>query len=152
MAAVNGAITQAEKSRGKEFTPKQKKFLQLYAKNNFQNIKECAEKAGYKQHYWSLINTLKDEIKEIAESVLLGSAPEAAMSITELLTSDKPVLNAQTKLQAAKEVLDRSGVIKKEKVEHDHKVHGGIFLLPVKHEIPTEQADDYIEGEVEGGS
>ena len=147
MASVNGAITQAEKKRGKEYTPKQKKFLQLYAKNNFSDVKLCAEKAGYKQHYWGLIASLKDDIKEIAESVLLGAAPEAAFAVVDIMNADKPVANAQSKLQAAKEVLDRSGVVKPEKHEHQHEVSGGIFLLPVKHQIVEEV--EYVDGEYE---
>lgn len=149
MASIRGAITQAEKSRGREFTPKQKKFLTLYANNNFLNPKECAEKAGYKTDYWNLISSLKQDIKEIAESILIGAAPEAASTVTSLLSSDKPVANAQTKLAAAREVLDRTGVVKAERHEHDHKIAGGIFLLPVKTEVSLEEEYEYIEGQYE---
>lgn len=149
MASIAGAITQAQKARGREYTPKQKKFLTLFAKNDFKDPRVCAEKSGYKSDYWMLITSLKDDIKLISESVLIGAAPEAAMALTNILSSEKPVPNAQTKLQAAREVLDRTGIVREEKHQHEHNVSGGVFLLPVKHEIIQEEDDVYIEGEYE---
>lgn len=149
MANINGALTKAENKRGREYTPKQRKFLKLFAQNNFTKPEDCAIKAGYKQHYWDVVHMLKEDIKEIAESILIGSAPSAASAVIEILNSTAPVPNAQTKLQAAKEVLDRTGVVRTERHEHDHQVSGGLFLLPVKHELIQEQGDDYIDGEFE---
>lgn len=133
---AKGAITQQEKDRGKGYTPKQKKFLTLLVKNNFKDAKSCAEKAGYKTNHWQLISSMKDDIREISESLLLGATPEAAMTITEIMGSDKPVPNAQAKLSAAKEVLDRSGIVKQEVVNHN--VSGGIFILPSKNTVEIE--------------
>jgi len=151
MASVRGAITQAEKERKRAFTPKQKKFLKLFAENNFQDPRTMAEKAGYKGHYWDLVNSLKDEIKTISETILVAAAPEAAASLVATLTSDKPIPNAQNKLMAAKEVLDRSGVVKVDKQQVDVGVSGGLFLLPVKHELkePIEDVEyaEYVESE-----
>lgn len=150
MANVRGAITLAEQKRGREYTPKQKKFLTEYAKNNFSNPREAAEKAGYANHYWQMISSLKDDIKEIAEALMVGAAPEAASTVYSILTAEKPIPAAQTKLAAAKEILDRAGVVKTEKVDHNHQVSGGLFLLPMKMEIPVEQKDDeYIDVEWE---
>lgn len=144
--AVLGAISQVERDRVKEgkrnFTPKQKKFLKLYAQNDFKEPKECAEKAGYQTHYWELLFSLKDDIKEIAQAILLGATPNAANILATTLTADKPLLNHQNKITAAKEILDRTGIVKQDKVEHDHKVSGGLFLMPMK------ASTDYIEGEV----
>ena len=45
-------------------------------------------------------------------------------------------------------ILDRVGVVKKERVEVDHKTNGGVFILPAKKEVNviegeyTEQDDD----------
>lgn len=133
---AKGVITQQEKQRGREYTPKQKKFLTLLVKNNFKNAKECAEKAGYKSNHWQLISSMKDEIKEISESLLLGATPEAALTITDIMASDKPIPNATARLQAAKEVLDRSGIVKTEQVNHN--VTGGIFILPSKNTVEIE--------------
>lgn len=147
---VNGAIAQAERSRTKggkpAYTAKQKKFLSLFTKNDFKDVAECAKKAGYKSSPYLIVSQLKDDIIEVARSVMVANAPEAALSIANLLSSDKPTPNANVKLQAAKEVLDRAGVVKPEKHEHEHHVSGGIFLMPVKHELPEEKA---INGEFE---
>jgi len=146
MASVRGAITKAEKERGRVFTPKQKKFLKLFAENNFQDAKAIADKAGYKGHYWDLVNSLKDEIKMISENILLGAAPEAAASLVSVMTAEKPMPNAQNKLNAAKEVLDRAGVVKIDKQQVDIGVAGGVFLLPVKHKTIEEPIDgEYAE-------
>lgn len=147
MASVRGAITQVEKKRNRAYTPKQKKFLKLFAENEFTDAKNCAVKAGYKGGYWQLIDSLKNDIKEISESILVGAAPHAAASLVNIMTADKPVPNAQNKLSAAKEVLDRSGVVKVDKSQVQHEVSGGVFLLPVKHEIVELEHDDYIDAE-----
>lgn len=133
---ITGAIGAAERTRGRKYTNKQKKFLKLYTENNFANAKECAVAAGYAENRsLSVVSSLKDDILEITKDLLLAHAPTAAVSMTDMLTSDKPIPNAQTRLAAAKEILDRTGVVKPEKVEHEHKVTGGLFLLPTKQEI-----------------
>ena len=48
------------------------------------------------------------------------------------MTSDKPMPNINAKLQAAQTLLDRVGVTKQDKVEVNHNVSGGIFILPEK--------------------
>lgn len=145
MTSIRGAITQVEKQRNRNFTPKQKKFLKLFAENDFQDAKAIADKAGYKGGYWQLINSLKDEIKMISENILLAAAPEAAASLVGVMNADKPVPNAQNRLAAAKEVLDRSGVVKVDKQQVDIGVSGGLFLLPVKHEIKEPIDADYAD-------
>ena len=54
------------------------------------------------------------------------------------MTSDKPIPNSNTKLQAAQTLLDRVGVTKTDKVSVDHNVNGGIFILPEKETIIIE--------------
>lgn len=138
--SVRGAIAVAEKERGREYSPKQKKFLAVYAKNNFQDSRKCAEEAGYPTSaYHSLIASLKDDIKNIANSMLLGAAPEAANTLVDALHGG----GNSNKLLAAKEVLDRVGIVKPETVKHDHNVSGGIFIIPAKSSLPEEE-DVYI--------
>jgi hypothetical protein len=59
------------------------------------------------------------------------------------MESDKPIPQASVKLQAAQTVLDRVGVSKREHLNVNHNVSGGIFLLPDKKDIKI------IEGEVD---
>ena len=143
--SVTGAIGSAEEKRGRKYTPKQKKFLQLYAENNFTNSRQCAELAGYKADHLRVVSELKDDILEITRDLLVSHAPVAATTLTGMLTTDEPIPNAQARLSAAKEVLDRTGVTKPEKIEHEHKVTGGLFLIPTKQELVIETEDYYEE-------
>jgi hypothetical protein len=60
------------------------------------------------------------------------------------MKSDKPVPQANNKLQAAQTILDRAGVVKTDKLDVNHNVSGGIFILPEKHTIDIEAEDiDY---------
>ena len=141
MTISKGVVSQRERDRGRDYTPKQKKFLKLLVKNDFKDATGCAKAAGYKNNYWQLISSLKEDIKEISEAMLLGSSPEAAKTITDIMASDKPIPNAAVKLSAAKEVLDRTGIIKEEKSTVNHQVSGGIFLLPTKDVLPVIEAE-----------
>lgn len=137
--SITTAINGAERSRGRKYTAKQKKFLGLFAENGFTNSKECAEKAGYNsQKHLQVVSDLKDDIMEITRDILLSRAPDAAGAMIDMVVADKPIPNAQTKLAAAREVLDRVGIVKPEKVEHEHKVSGGLFLIPTKQEMVVE--------------
>lgn len=139
--SVRGAVAAAEKNRGREYTAKQKKFLTLYANNEFQDSRKCAEEAGYPSTaYHKMIVSLKEDIKEIASAMLLGAAPEAAGTLIEALSSGKV---GSGKIAAAKEVLDRVGIVKQEMVKHEHEHTGGIFIIPAKSPLPEVE----IEGE-----
>ena len=58
------------------------------------------------------------------------------------MKSDKPVPQANNKLQAAQTILDRAGVVKTDKVDINHNVSGGIFILPEKHTIDIEAEEE----------
>ena len=75
---------------------------------------------------------------DVANTILAHSAPKAAQSLVEVLESDRPIPQASVKLQAAQTLLDRVGVSKKEHLNINHNVTGGIFLLPNKKEVVLE--------------
>lgn len=128
---AKGVITQQEKDRGRVYTDKQRKFLTILVKNDFEDPQECALKAGYsKASYWQVISSLKEDIKEITESVLLGASPRAAGTIVKIMESTAPIPNAQARLAASRDILDRNGIVKQETVNHN--VTGGVFILPAK--------------------
>jgi len=52
------------------------------------------------------------------------------------------VPQANNKLQAAQTILDRAGVVKTDKVDINHNVSGGIFILPEKHTIDLKETED----------
>ena len=59
------------------------------------------------------------------------------------MNSDEAIPQANNKLQAAQTILDRVGIAKAERLDVNHKVSGGIFIMPEKEEIT------FIEGEYE---
>ena len=77
----------------------------------------------------------------MAEEVLMMNAPNAAYSLSQMLSSDTPIPQANVKFQAAKEILDRAGVVKPEKMDINHNIQGSLFILPAKEEL------GFIEGE-----
>ena len=58
------------------------------------------------------------------------NAPKAAFGITDAL-DDPSAMGAKNAIAAVKEVLDRPGLVKKEKVEVETN-GGGMFILPPK--------------------
>jgi hypothetical protein len=51
------------------------------------------------------------------------------------MTSDMPIPQVNQKLQAAQTLLDRVGVVKEQKMNVEHNVSGGIFIIPAKEEM-----------------
>ena len=127
----------------RKLTEKQEDFLNNLLETKG-NLKLSAELAGYSGNHYQVIQSLKQEIVDLASDVLAREAPLAAFKLVEVLQSDKPLPQANVKLQAAQTILDRVGLGKKERLEVNHNVSGGIFILPEKHTIDL--------GEVEDGS
>ena len=83
---------------------------------------------------------------ELASDVLARSAPSAAFKLIEVLDSNRPIPQANMKLKAAETILDRVGLGKQDKLQVDHNVSGGIFILPEKKTIDINAEDgDYEE-------
>jgi|TARA_R100001082_G_scaffold108670_2_gene84291 hypothetical protein len=124
-------LNTVEKTTKRELTDKQQSFLQ-YLVETQGDAAEAAKKAGYKSHYHHVVKTLKSEILELTQEVLANSAPKAAFKLVEIMESKKPIIQANNKLAAAQTLLDRVGVSKVDKVDVNHNVGGGIFLMPDK--------------------
>ena len=75
---------------------------------------------------------LREEIKEATETLLAIYAPKATYAFTSVI-DDPDTFNARHLISAAKEILDRTGFMKKEWVEVTSN-SGGIFILPPKQE------------------
>ena len=124
----------ADKPRKKELTEKQQTFLDNVVVTGG-DLKKAAELAGYKGNHYQVIQSLKDELVDMAQNLL---APRAAMKLVEVMDSDRPVPQASSKLQAAQTILDRVGVAKTERINIDHNVNGGLFILPQKDTVIVE--------------
>ena len=99
----------------RKLTDKQEKFLE-HLVDTKGNLKLSAELAGYRGNHYQVIQSLKEEIIDLASNVLAREAPSAAFKLVEIMHSDEAVPQANVKLQAAQTLLDRVGVIKKEKL------------------------------------
>ena len=116
----------------KELTTKQQIFLDNIVACNG-NLKQAAEIAGYAPgSYTTIAKSLRKEIIELAENIMASSAPQAALKVVEMVTSDNPLPQANIRLQAAQTLLDRVGLGKKDKLEVDVQGSQGLFILPAK--------------------
>ena len=123
-----------QQKRSKTLTNKQQKFLDCLIVTSG-DLKQAAKLAGYSDgNHYQVVKALKDEIIDFATDVLAHSAPEAAFKLVEIMKTNKPMPQIQNKLQAAQAILDRVGVVKKERLDINHNVGGGVFILPAKME------------------
>ena len=124
----------------KNLTEKQQSFLENLIETKG-DLKLAAELAGYAGNHYQVINSLKEEIVDLASTVLAREAPKAAFKLVEVMESDTAVPQANVKLQAAQTILDRVGVSKTERLDINQNVNGGIFILPEKQLIDIEKED-----------
>lgn len=118
----------------RKLTEKQENFLNNVIETKG-NLKLSAELAGYSGNHYQVIQSLKQELVDLASDVLAKEAPSAAFKLVDVLTTDKPIPQANVKVQAAQTILDRVGLGKKERLDINHNVQGGIFILPEKETI-----------------
>lgn len=126
----------------RKLTEKQENFLNNLVETKG-NLKLSAELAGYSGNHYQIIKSLRQEIVDLASNVLAREAPSAAFKLVEVMQSDNAVPQASVKLQAAQTILDRVGLGKQDRMEVNHNVSGGIFILPEKQtiDIVAEDAD-----------
>jgi len=122
-----------DKKEATELTEKQKIFLSaLFGEANGEP-RAAAEIAGYAPtSYPKVVHGLKNQIIERAETVLAAHSPKAALSIANAIDDDGSMPGASIRMEAAKQILDRVGIIKREKIDIDAKIAHGIFILPAK--------------------
>ena len=115
----------------RELTTKQETFLQVLfdeAEGDYMRAKQIA---GYseKTSPSEVLRSMKDEVLELTKEYLAMNAPRAARAMVSVL--DRPSeLGNQRRLSAAKDLLDRIGIHKTDKVELTAPT--GIMLLPPK--------------------
>ena len=96
----------------RKLTNKQEIFLNNIIETKG-DLKLSAELAGYQGNHYQVIKSLKQEIVDLASDVLAKEAPTAAFKLVEVLQSNKPLPQANVKVQAAHTILDRVGLGKK---------------------------------------
>lgn len=120
----------------KELTEQHKRFLEVLFADANGNINQAMRMAGFSEGYSrrSLTNYLKEEIIEATQLYIAMAAPKAAVAMIAAI-DDPTELGLKEKMSAAKDLLDRAGLVKTEKVQVEST--GGIMVLPAK-----ESADD----------
>ena len=87
-----------------------------------------------------VVQPLAELIIERAEQMLALAAPKATLVMIGML-DDELSPNEKAKMFATKEILDRVGIIKKEKVDVNLKGAGGIFILPAQEEVTPDEEE-----------
>ena len=127
----------------RKLTEQQQTFLSTLATSAKGDINRALDIAGYKEtSYYNVIQSLKDEIIDVATKILAKSAPQASQKLVEILNSDDPIPQVNAKLQAAQTLLDRVGVSKRDKLDVTHTATSGIFLLPEKKSLIDGEAEE----------
>lgn len=123
----------------RQLTEKQKKFLDVLFEEAAGDVTVAKRLAGYSDGTSSteVVASLKEEIIDATHMYMARNAPKAAMSMVGAL-SDPTELGIRDKMTAAKELLDRTGLVKTEKMQVEAK--GGVMLMPAKN--PVYEDDD----------
>jgi hypothetical protein len=111
-------------------TEQQKLFLEVLFDDARGDVVLAKNLANYSPTYptSAIVKTLENEIIEATKQYLSRSGPKAAIGVVNVL--DNPTnLGNRDKLAAAKDILDRIGVSKVEKLDI---TSNGIFILPSK--------------------
>ncbi len=116
----------------KELTEQQKRFLEVLFADANGNINQAMKMAGFSEGYSrrQLTNSLKEEIIEATQLYIAMAAPKAAVAMINAI-DDPTELGLKEKMSAAKDLLDRAGLVKTEKV-HVESSTGGVMILPAK--------------------
>jgi hypothetical protein len=115
----------------RNLTENQQKFLEVLFDEAQGDVVLAKTLAGYSEKTPTrlIVESLKDEIAEATRSYFARSAPKAVMALAGAL-NDPTQLGIKEKMAAAKDLLDRAGLGKVEKMEVTGG--GGVFYLPPK--------------------
>lgn len=127
-------------AKKRELTELQEKFLDhLRDKGNEGDLRRCMLLAGYSENIpvSYIIKSLSEEIVDVTLEMLASESTNAAVKMISVL-SNPSGLDRKNTLEAAKQILDRAGVVKKEKQSLELNVGSGLVILPAK-DVPKEQ-------------
>ena len=123
------------KTQEKSLTDTQEKFLDALFGEARGNPKRAGELAGYSEHsYPKALRSLKSEIVARAENYLATHSAKAATKMVDMLDEDGTTPHASIRMEAAKQILDRIGIVKKDQIDINMKAMHGLFILPPKEE------------------
>jgi hypothetical protein len=115
----------------RNLTEKQQKFLDVLFEEAQGDPVQAKKLAGYADSVasTSVVNSLTDEIADVTKKFIAQSSTKAAYTMFSVM-SDPTDLGVKEKMLAAKDILDRAGFTKTERVEV--KTSEPLFILPAK--------------------
>ena len=115
----------------RQLTEQQQKFLNVLFDEAAGNVAAAKKLAGYSDSTSTtqVVNSLKEEILDATQLYMSRNAPRAAVAMVGALM-DPTELGIRDKMVAAKELLDRTGLVKTEKMQVE--ASGGVMLMPPK--------------------
>ena len=121
----------------RQLTERQEKFLEVLFDEAGGDVVRAKILAGYSENVSTteIIKGIKEEIMERTQLYMARNAPRAAMSLVSGMV-DPTELGLREKLGAAKDLLDRVGLVKTEKVQVE--ATNGLMILPPKEEDKEE--------------
>ena len=128
------------KTQERSLTNTQEKFLDALFGEARGNPKKAGELAGYSEHsYPKVVRNLKQEIISRAENYLATHSAKAATKMVDMLDEDGTTPHASIRMEAAKQILDRIGIAKKDQLDINMKALHGIFILPAKDKLDEDK-------------
>ena len=123
----------------RQLTEKQQKLLDVLFDEAGGDIVQAKKLAGYADSSSTadVVKGIKEEILDATQMYMARNAPKAAMAMVGGLY-DPTELGIRDKMSAAKELLDRTGLVKTEKMQVE--ASGGVMLMPPK--MIVEEDDD----------
>ena len=115
----------------RQLTERQQKFLNVLFDEANGSASSAKIIAGYSTttNISEIMRSMKEEILEATQMYMARNAPRAAVAMVDGL--DNPTeLGIRDKLSASKELLDRVGLVKTEKVQVE--ATNGLMILPPK--------------------
>lgn len=118
------------------FTDMQQKFLDVLFNEAEGDFNAAKKLAGYAltNKDW-LTEKLQKAVVELASNYLATNSARAAYAMVRIMDNPDEI-GSDKKLAAAKEILDRSGLTKIERLQVNSDKPIGIFVLPPKDTIP----------------
>ena len=128
------------KTQERSLTNTQEKFLDVLFGEARGNPRKAGELAGYSEHsYPKVVRNLKQEIISRAENYLATHSAKAATKMVDMLDEDGTTPHANIRMEAAKQILDRIGIVRKDQIDINMKSLHGIFILPAKDNIDKDK-------------
>ena len=116
----------------RQLTENQQRFLEVLFDEAGGDVVAAKKLAGYSEttSTGAIVESLKDEIADKTRTYFARTAPKAAMAMVGALY-DPTELGIRDKMAAAKDLLDRAGLGKTDKIDVGSS-SGGVFILPSK--------------------